>query len=759
MIETAQNRYAMFPFFVVGVVFLLLAPVFWLNTELPPGAQISRSYENAGLYQWVYPSFHYGFGRLRAGELPLWNSRQLCGTPFLANPATGLFQPLNMVFLFLRTERAMAVQAFLGLFLGGLFFVLFARALDVGYVAAVIGGITYAFRGASAAAMSRPELVAALAWTPLVFWAIREFPRDGRYGAAVLGGIGAAMLLLAGSFPMAVGTLLLAIPYAVLCAVVHGEGPQSTPGRRWLGLLIMAGIALAVSAVQWLPAVAWLVRLETPGSVLGRLDVAGRTVTRLRDVVTQFLSAERGVLPRLGYMGVAPLILTPIAFLHRTGRRDAVFFALCAIVLFPLSTLGHIWSAGAFPFEALTFPATLCVVILATLGAGRLFMVGRDIRSPLEWAPALLVLAASVVLLGVGSAAVRGRLIPLILALLPFLVVRVRWLGAVSGTLVAMSAFVDLYSAGMNYYQHPYRDARESFGAHADVMKAAGEQALGGRVLIRTHALEKGLSANFGMLSPVLAAGGVHFPVTHEEAHWWRQLQGPDALDTAGQALEAASDAVNPVLLNYMAVRVLLMTSDRTLALDAWARYGVKLRRSRKENGVDLYINDTARPRASWVPNWRTVPDVDAAIAALTDPAFDGARECVVQVNEEEERLLSIVAPESVGAEAAAAAEGVASCAVEEERAERVVVRVDAPRAGVTVLADTFDPGWRATLDGTPMPVLRVNGIFRGVATPAGSHAIVFRYSPLSFWAGLAISLAGLGVLTIAGLATLVRRF
>jgi uncharacterized membrane protein YfhO len=57
------------------------------------------------------------------------------------------------------------------------------------------------------------------------------------------------------------------------------------------------------------------------------------------------------------------------------------------------------------------------------------------------------------------------------------------------------------------------------------------------------------------------------------------------------------------------------------------------------------------------------------------------------------------------------------------------------------VLSDVWYPGWRAWLDGAPMPISRANYLYRAVFVSAGDHQVVFSYQPLSFWLGLAISL------------------
>jgi hypothetical protein len=83
---------------------------------------------------------------------------------------------------------------------------------------------------------------------------------------------------------------------------------------------------------------------------------------------------------------------------------------------------------------------------------------------------------------------------------------------------------------------------------------------------------------------------------------------------------------------------------------------------------------------------------------------------------------------------------------------------VVAPRAGIAVLGETFLPGeFRATLNGAPVPYFRVNHAFKGVVIPsAGEWTVQFEYRP-SRWHVSLIG-AGLGVVTLAGLAVQARR-
>jgi hypothetical protein len=75
----------------------------------------------------------------------------------------------------------------------------------------------------------------------------------------------------------------------------------------------------------------------------------------------------------------------------------------------------------------------------------------------------------------------------------------------------------------------------------------------------------------------------------------------------------------------------------------------------------------------------------------------------------------------------------------------KLAVRMETP--GLVVLADLWDQGWRAWLNGRPVPILRTNHALRGVVVPAGDGTLEFRYEPASFAWGL--RLAGLAAVAL----------
>jgi uncharacterized membrane protein YfhO len=78
----------------------------------------------------------------------------------------------------------------------------------------------------------------------------------------------------------------------------------------------------------------------------------------------------------------------------------------------------------------------------------------------------------------------------------------------------------------------------------------------------------------------------------------------------------------------------------------------------------------------------------------------------------------------------------------------RVVIEATTERPSVLVLADTYYPGWEATVDGQPASVWPANALLRGVPlqTP-GRHVIEFRFRPRSVLIGGGVSLISLAIL------------
>jgi hypothetical protein len=747
-VELTSRRFGMVPLFVLAALFSLLAPLFWTHVEAPPGA-VTGTFENQEVYGRILPTVSYASNRLRSGAWPLWSPQQFCGIPFFANPVHGMLQPLNLVFLVTPAVTGLALHAFAGLFLMALFTALLLRTLGTAWIPAAIGGMVYAFGGASVSAMSSPEILGVLVWPPIMYGIAFHFSEKPRRLLILLGGLVIALLLLAGE-PVFGGLLALsALVYGLVRALARRRFTGVQAGAALKGFAMMAAIGLALSAVQWVPFMAWLTTLARPAEGLWPGGWSGHLPARFSEVPAALLMPRTAALPGMLYSGAIPLMLIPAAFLYRQRRFEVLYFFASAVLWTGIAVWGSDATSATDPWKVLVFPGTFAVALLTGFGADRLLLAGRDPRSPLIWGSVLLALAFAGALLLIGTADTRGRIALAVLALLPFFVLRVRWIGMVCGACLAFLLFVDLREASTNVYQHPYAGDAQWLNDCLPAIREAEAQALGERILTLPASRESVLPANIGFLQPVENAGGAYWPLNRDQARWWSRL----APYLSVSALSAEPDADGPFypqLLNYMGVRVVVGERNLPWMDKEETRERLRLRFLRTLGRLSLWKNESAHARLAWVPQWEPAADMDGAIERLVDPAFPGRSVCVVTAEGRAYDALVSQLP-SGASDTGDAATADAQCAMVRESPEEMEITADTTTAGILILADTFAPGWHAYVNGVREPILKVNGMFRGVYLPAGKHSVTFTYAPLSVTLGLLISgLALLGCLAWA---------
>ena len=142
-------------------------------------------------------------------------------------------------------------------------------------------------------------------------------------------------------------------------------------------------------------------------------------------------------------------------------------------------------------------------------------------------------------------------------------------------------------------------------------------------------------------------------------------------------------------------------------------------------------VNRRALPRAFVPRHVETITDDSERLRRLASTEFDPEERAFVE------------APTSLPAECRGQAK------IVDEIPTRVNVAIDMQTPGLLVLADHWDVGWHAYLDGRQVPVLQTNHAIRGVEVPAGKATLEFRYEPASLTWGLRIS--GLALLASIG--------
>lgn len=749
-----SGRTRLLPVFLVAAALVWMAPLFWTQVHIDRGG-ITSTHENTNLYRYVYPTYHYAYGRVSRGELPLWNPNQLCGTPLHTDPGLALFHPLHLPFCFLPTAKAMAVHGFLCLFLMGLGAFLAARALRLDSIPSFLVATIYAFCGASAAAVTHPPLGDALAVMPFAwFLALLLLRRNEKATFTALLGLCLGLCALSSAAALIVA---MCVPFLAVLLLLFVAEPDSLEGSKranLTALLFAVAIGLAISAIQWAPMIQALLQAENPGRLFWNFELDAQAPTNLRNLLVQFLLSKPGSLPRIAYVGIPALLLLPAAMFHRTLRTLAFGLAASAAACLALYLSGGLLPAG-FPARAFAYPLIFALALLAGLGADRLMRLPSAQQGSSVRLPAVITLVWSLVLFYASASQVRGYVFAFLILAAIIAAVRVRFVIVCAGILLVVLTFTDLSVASVNVFRHPLHDAPQCYERYEEAVKAARERLADGRALISAGDNDEGLSANLGSIAAIPFIGGGALPLTKAQAAWWRQLTVENPASTLGASGKSIPpDTPKAKLISLMATRLVMAAPQGRLYGGAWQDGGPPMHLVETADDVRLYVIENALPRAYWVPRWRSGPDaLETAIDAMTSTDFLPGEECIVSGQEDAEQMSQATASSAAGL-----TRNDAPCSILPGKPEEITIQVEAPTDGVTVLLDTFAPGWIAQLDGETVPRLKVNGLFTGIATPAGRHEIVLRYRPLTFVASAGISLAAaIGALLFCLYGALVR--
>jgi hypothetical protein len=732
-----------------------------------------------------------GFARcLAAGAFPLWNAFAGFGRPLLADPGAQALYPWTWLGLLLQPHDWYDVYVLAHVALGGLGVFALARRLGSSVAGSFLSGALFMLAGPFLSVTSLWQHLAGAALLPWVLLAGETaFAAPGLFHTLAWGAI-VALQVFAGSLDFVV---LGALAQAALATRHALGGSPRDAARRAACVLGAAAFAVALSAVQWLPAVELLrttVRAQLGES--GRVLWSARPVLLLQALVPLFPDdlplgpAARSLLfdgrePLLLslYLGAAALPLVVVALLSRP-RRLAIVLAMLGLgaVLLALGRHGvaFFWAADALPgLGILRYPVkTMVLAALAwSLLAGRgvdawprvprsVLLAGAVTTSFLAavlfalWsqAPAIasrwlgsdpggrsvesLVAATLAPVLAAALAAALAAVVTLVSALRP----RTRSTLAV---VMLATAVVDLALVHLRLVPSA---PREWFTSVPGVV-ALAKQDRAERLYVVDY-LHRGAGRTGPSWKPeetkeVLArpvwerTGLVNQDYPSDGARWAL----PGAYDVHVAELDSPArrslgllarfhQEDGPVLARLLRIGgVTHLAARHTAGLEAFEP--VASVRTPHVGEVFLMRVPRPLPRVYVVEGARTASG-RALYDALLDPAFDPEREVVLATGE-----------------ATAARDGFAAAArLVSWRPGSLTLEAVLNRPGYLVVLEGYDGGWRARVDGQPIEPGIANGVFLGVRLPAGRHRVELSYRPRGLVAGAALSglaLAGGGLL------------
>jgi hypothetical protein len=693
---------------------------------------------------------------LRSGAAPLWNPFFGGGIPLAADPNASVFFPPTLLF------AAMPLSAGARLATGA-----WAVAFPLLSYAGLrgLGRSRFAsFAAAGGLAISGPAMALAgyltTGWALAFFFPLTAALASRRRGSVLPAGLLFGLVLLAGE--PAVGLIALAG-----AALISLDRPVTAFLRR---LAVTVGIGVAVALPQVVAALGLIARTVRSEALHVAGAAAYYSVRPLRlfavlwpglfgDPLSplpdgfwggRFFDAGGAYVASLA-VGTATLVASVAALALPRGRRWLAVAALSALVSFGRYLPGGEAVLGLPGISILRYPEKwLFLTTLALFGAAAIGLdeIARD-RDSRSWAvgAGLLFMALS------GLALAAARLFPM--ALLAVLS-RARVVSTTAGgDVVALALAREFAGVAMFALLSTVVVALPRLRRRAPPILAL---LLLAELFPRTWNWLPTVPASALDRPPQVAesvrklGGRLYFDVEREVAgdplrpffpvRWDVALAGNNDIDRFSPrrsfffgldlTRKTFSDPAKARLLRLADVHV-ISTIDPAAATIAGARMIARTSAVRT-----VYALDGGR-RFRLLNAAEVAKDETESRARLLSPGFDPER---IAILEGGDALLPVSPGDCQG-----------TVRPLRLRAGAETVEVEAPGRCVLVRSETFDPHWRAEIDGAPGLVVPADFAFQGVVVPAGRHVVSFRYRDRATVVAMIVSLA-----TLVGCAGVLRR-
>lgn len=645
-----------------------------------------------------YPSHLYTARRIRHGEIPLWNSLSGNGESWIGNGQNEIFYPPALLFLLANGALACGLFLVFHFFISFLLFFGFVRARGLTPASASLGAAVWSLSGAAVSFSAYWNHFAAMAWIGGMAWAAQLGLKTRRQRAAF--SVSLALTLLAGSPEMALFGLILSAVVFEICRREEKrrrlqDGTTAVARRTSLAGAFGAGVALA--AVELLPLMDSLTRCARRGSAIGGSATAGLFLSLGASPAVSrwpWFPQGAGFLQSL-YLSLAVLALGVCALFLPERYGEKLLWWGVAIVAAGVSCFSF---SFPFRFPSKCFALSLfALAILAAEGGEVLQFVGR-------WRPRLVAGSLLAGACAVGAFGLTGDRPE-------------QW------TLVAVGLLFAAAAAGSGLFR------RVAMLLGAVVLGA--HLALAGFPLVRFAPLSE-----FAQLERP-ARGKVLTPPNAELAKWANRGL-PNETWKVRRQIDALEGYTN-LLFDLQLARTgsALIGQDQFLfqqAADAVANPLIPAAASGCHE-VRFPVGDslTTLPVAGSLSgplfffHEEPAPPPARALARINSGHFDFQHD-----------LLVAGLPSSIPLAGGNAALALAS--EKSARPERLEYAVTLSRPAWLYRSQSWDPWWRATIDGKPARIFRADGVFSAVYISEGEHVVAWRYFPWPFYAGGIIS-------------------
>lgn len=697
--------------------------------------------------------------------LPLWNPYVFSGSPFLGNPPSAMFYPLNIFFLFLPVISVFNYMFLLNSFLIGLFTYLYAQTIKLSRFASLVSAITMMFSGpvVTTAFEGHPINSNTIVWLPLALLLLELMIQRRKLILSILTGFIISVIIFAGAPQIASYEILFLAMYILFRAFILKKHIKVK--LKILALFILSiSIGTLISSVQLLPT-AEFVRLSQRGAGISynfASDFSLHPYQTLSFVLPNFFGSPanntwwgKGTYAPHGYIGFLPIFFVPFVIFFRKNRYALIFFALGIFSLFysfgkygPIFPFFYYYVPGFSHFREPTrflFIYAFCFSMLSGIGAD--FFI-KKVKSNFFLLLSILLFTLLTVFylkpnvnnvklyekyvlrnsfaVGINHTTLYSQtrseiLFALILLLLFYIsmflknkkIMNINYFKAILILLI----FFDLWFFGYKIIKT--KKLNEIYSSNP---------------LINTILKDKGTYRVFdmeGAFIPLLGKNKIESitgvaPLYLKDYQTFLWTLG-DHMDASYDSFFVINDISNPIILSLLNVKYVITNKpiDVSRFLEVMRSDSSVGSTSVTNNIHYLYKNLDVLPRAHLVSNVISTNNKQEMLEALKDN-FDAKKYIILEKqpknlqnnNSSKFSEISII----------------------KSNPNELNLKVNLTSPAFLVLSEIYYPGWTAYDNEKKIEILNANFLFRSLYLQSGKHNIAFAYNPASFKIGAALS-------------------
>jgi hypothetical protein len=198
-----------------------------------------------------YAYRHYFAENLKAGRFSFWCHQLYNGLPLFAESQAGYFHPLKFMFYpWMSTWAALGFDMVASLALTGLGTYAWLRR-HAHSAGALAGALIAVFGGFTWAHFVHTSMVNALAAVPWIIWGLERSWRTGRFGGSAVAAFALSTQVFAGHLQDAVMSIQLIVLMTFFALLFRSDTTLRKRAIIHGGVAILMGVAIA--AVQWMP--------------------------------------------------------------------------------------------------------------------------------------------------------------------------------------------------------------------------------------------------------------------------------------------------------------------------------------------------------------------------------------------------------------------------------------------------------------------------------------------------------------------------